>query len=509
MNLKIAYKLTVISIIVILAIISWFFTANPFFTIVIAIMGIALNLMPQTKSLIEDYNKAKDAYRYNQKNYQFIKSFFEKKIQHNYTINIDLPQKKKLSCEIYELFIEAFFSNLEDSAKKSFVLITLCHHYHNTKNSIEHNRILDQIPYYADKLLPAGKTIPEKSKIFLVFYNFLIKNQEFFTDIKVLLNRTGLLTEEEYKNLLIDFSQTYHPRYSIIGLLMKEDSGHHREMIQAFMHLIRSGEFEEYGIYKDSIDRINMELASRGIKSSAFLLIGDLLPEALKKYIKKCPGFFVYKCFSNNIPGINRKFFSLYIFKPVEEFDSSEDFYDKKVKPLIKKEGKYSFIKVFPLDFVSSFEKTTSEDKWSKNMHECYQTANFFRTGLRYMETPIANILLEKKVPISKVLSLIPFNIFIPDIVPSERRFILKKYKKIKSKLNVEKIQDWAHRVPEKIAEVILSIGTPEYNSIENEIIWELGEDQLPTEKQIKDRILEISKEVVENANKHVKLFEH
>ena len=192
MDLKIAYRLTVVSIIIIIAIVSWFVTTDPFFTIVIAVMSIVLSLLHETKPLIEDYNKAKDAYKNNQKHYQFIKSFFEKRIQRNYTINVDLPKKKKLSCEIYELFIEAFFSNLEDSVKKSFVLITLCHHYHNTKSSIEHNRILDQIPYYADKLLPTGKTIPEKSKIFLVVYNFLIKNQKFFNDVKVLLNRRDL-----------------------------------------------------------------------------------------------------------------------------------------------------------------------------------------------------------------------------------------------------------------------------------------------------------------------------
>jgi hypothetical protein len=466
--------------------------------------GMVVLLFPHIVDLIEIEKEERKVKKENQRHVDSATEFLKSHIGGDYK-SVPASNEKKSILENFELVIEENFPDLNSVEKDSLMMTVLCHFYSKLESGKESKEIYDEITALSRKIVPYENKISKKTKLFLGLYKHLIKNDENFNSLEELLSKQSDITSQEFEELRLDFCRIFQIDWHF---RIADELHTQQEMLEAIRFLIENGEFEDYNINKESLERMYRELQSEGITPTALLLIGNQIPNSLKDYMRECPRFSI-RASAKNVPGIKSQMFSVWLFKPSDRFKTIDEFYDKKIKPAIDAEKKNSLITIFPLDFVNVFERLTQMEGWTENMVDCYETINYFKTGLKHSTTPLFDTLIKSRVEIAELLSLIPFNIYTPDIRPSERAFFLKNYSKIKEKLSVDKLYDWAKKTPKEIQGTLMEIGTPSYTKVDKSSLWDLDEKDKPTEKQIGDRILSLSKDIVSNAEKHSKPFRY
>jgi hypothetical protein len=450
--------------------------------------------------LAADYLDELQKQRENEKYFKEIRKFLSSELSIP-TKHVDIPTRVMSRNEAYSCFIGGNFPQLSEVEVKSLCLAAFCHYY-DISGAVDSVNFYDLIQTYSSSMRLYN--VGPSARTFLTVYHNVFKLGEKQGSIQAVFRSHGL-AKEDFKELLRDYVTNFWKDgcfIFIIDMLNQE-----KELRETLIELIEKGELSAYGVNEESIKKLEEELKKAGDYARTFLVIGNKIDQRIKEYITEQPGFGGWAPLSRNIPDNGRRQFSAYIFRPRGNFNSAEDIVERVIKPMTKEEEGDSLIFVVPLDFINSkiFSVPPDRSFSSKNLQESYDVLNYFSMGYSRADVDVWSILTKSEIGVSHLLSILPFNVIVPDIYKSEREFIIKNYQKLKGELEVETLTDWAKKSPIHIREALLSCGRPNYSPIEKKSIFDIDDGSGPSEYQIRGRMEYISKKVVDNAGKYAK----
>ena len=85
-----------------------------------------------------------------------------------------------------------------------------------------------------------------------------------------------------------------------------------------------------------------------------------------------------------------------------------------------------------PIDGINAKQFTIPSNKsfTNENIKRAYDISSYFVTGTLLSDEDIWNIINQSEIGIPEILSVMPFNVLVPGIFPSEKDFLIKNYSK-------------------------------------------------------------------------------
>ncbi|MDO9036667.1 MAG: hypothetical protein Q7U51_15905 [Methanoregula sp.] len=399
----------------------------------------------------------------NQKNFDIIFLFYYPRINQNFvkiSTNDFLNQESAFR---YWVDNQSGFNQLSPTQRNILVLMVLCHEFEHTKK-LETNTT---IKVYLDSFNFSFEDISPEVKLLLNVYDRLFHSEKNYT-----LNELFENQNLDYSILLREFSKRFNKdiiafQYAVEKLKQSE------ELRYTLIKIIKEGKLNTYGVNQETLKRLECDLRDETTCSRTFLIIANKLPISIESYIKMQPGFTGSRIYPRNIPWFKESHsFSTYIIRPNENFRSSEELV-KKFENLSDVFNQESLIGIFPIDGINAKQITKpSNGKFTNlNLKKGYEISSYFIDGASLSNRDIWKIIYQSEIGVSEILSVLPFNILVPNIYPSEKEFLIKNYSKIQKKCGVSSLTDWANVDFLLLEEVLKSVGKINYSDEERKII--------------------------------------
>lgn len=401
-----------------------------------------------------------------------------------FNVNIGKPLDLEIDSESLtdenedtEILLSSLDNKGFDNNKKNILILCyFCKRWEKTKTVDD----LEKIKQYS-----------ELSEIKYAKVNKIVKD---FLDIyKVVFNRE----EKKYEFLLNHFITNFYKDLQFYPLI--QELNQTKNFHETLVKIIKEGKLSNYGITKETLKRLQKDLYDKSTFEKTFIVLLNKANDEIKDYLRSLPGL------SGSSPSVrnikkNAKY-SLFIVKPTK-IKSAKEFLQI-LKNKISN-GDEVIFQVIPLDFVHSEVYTYPANKsfTNKNMKECYEAIEWFKSGQMYLDSGVWNEIAKSTISPNELLNIVPFNIFCPGILPSEQAFLIKNYDGIKSKASVNSLTDWKDKDADYIVKCMLTFGVPDYNNEEMQY-FKISPKEL--EKKSKERLLEISKQIISGAEEFSK----
>lgn len=364
--------------------------------------------------------------------------------------SIIIEQEDLSRSEVYVTYLSKLFPTLATDRRNSLILLALVNKFSESRTP----EFYDLIQTYNGLL-----DIPQLNK----------RSKQFLTALVRIIRRDNIKNVEDFFSTPYEINFNKALRYYVeqfskhsAFIYIREDLNRAEELRSTLIELYNRGKLPTLSIRKKAVRNLEKALQKRKIYTKTYVLIGNKLPSKLKEYLSKMPLLKEGATRSRNIPSKPDRLFSLYVVKS-EEIDSLDDFYEK-IKSFIQKDQPI-ILTIAPLDFTSARTYVFPEDTKfsSKELKACNEALNYFRTGYFHIDVDIWSIISASDMEISELLSVIPFNIFVPDIKPRERELIITHYDDIKYQFNVELLEDWKGKDKELLASFLASLSLDRY----------------------------------------------
>lgn len=409
-----------------------------------------------------------------------INDFYKKKLEENLIV---VHSEELLSREeAYEFWIDKqTFNTITPEEKKMLVLLALCSYYSNFRDANTYAAIKS----YVDILNISFSGINEETKNLLNAYSNLFKDDKKYT-INSLFSETKTI---EYKSLLKEFADKFSK--DLVLRFISGELAQSEELRDTLIRLIEDGRLATYGVNNTTLETLEKELKLKANYAKTFVLITNKLPDTISRYLAKQPHIGAVGR-STKIPEHdNGHRFGVYIIRPNEGFRTSKELL-KKFKSLTKGSENETTIQIMPVDGINILQYTlpVNQSFTNINLRNAYEISSYFKAGIEYNDADIWNIIEKSEIGINNLLALIPFNILVPGIYPSEKDFIIKNYSELKEKMNINTLTDWAEKDPVLLKNILSEIGNIHYTDAEKAAIGD------------KDRLKFISESIVNNSKK-------
>lgn len=326
-----------------------------------------------------------------------------------------------------------------------------------------------------------------------------IKNYNTVDDLKTFLelyyhviHPKGLVSIDNEK-LLHHFIEHYYKEIFILKI--SKDFNQTKNLHDTLKILINDGKFSSFGITQETLKKIQKDVKNKLSLERTFLVLLDGADSTLKEYLRSLPGLSGSAPFVKNI-GITAKY-GMYVVKP-PKIKSSQEFVEI-IKSFCDKDSEM-IVRIIPLDFKNGevFTIPANQSFNSKNMQNCYDAIEWFKTGSESEDSLLWNEIAKSTITPNELFSIIPFNIFCQGILESERIFFVTHYESIKDSLGVAKLNEWKNIDPNLIVTYLLSQGRPDYN--QEEITFLKLHSHQVSEEKIKKRFVELATQIVNGA---------
>jgi len=453
--------------------------------IVVAITYL-IALLPFSKdymeSLIEERKKERFVNNKIREIRDYLQNFF------SFTIQRPIIDEYKNDEDVYKHVIIHNFSDTDSITIYSILLCFYCYLWEKTGSP----ELFSRIQKYADSIGISFAELTENVIRFLNFYSAFVVEIRVYKSLSEIINLQR--TESEYLNLLRDFSERYLKNLAFFEIRDKLQQS--ENLRQTLVRLINDGELSNWGITKETLERLEKDLRKESPYSKTFLIIGNKLPKDLKVYLENQPGLTGWAPRMRNAPVEGR--FSGYIIKPKEQFIDAKDMVDK-IKEFAN-ESDEMLVFVIPLDFLNSekYIYPANQSFKSENIRKSFEAINWFKVGYEFSDADLWSIITRSKITSEELLSIIPFNIFCEGITQSEQEFFIRHYNVVKNRLGIKKLTDWRDVAPEIIVEHLLNLGKPDYNKYELKHIVSKYDNDL--DLAIRKRLLDLANQIVVNS---------
>jgi hypothetical protein len=377
------------------------------------------------------------------------------------------------------------------------VLLSLCSVLKKVRSN-EALQVYSNIQSYINQL--CIYKVDSETKPFLSAYQNLFKGSLLCSD-RALFD-TSEISESDYRNLLDEFINSFSKDAQFV--YVRNELFQSEELRKTLVQLIKNGELATFGINEETLNRLQRSFRERQLPMEAYLLLGNKITDDVKQQLKRLPHLGGFVAWSR-VPGKRNMIVVGFIVKPTKHYGSPEEFMRVEIEPRLKGPREF-LLTAIPIDLMRSKTCSIPSDASfvSKNMRDCQATIDYFGRG--YLDDlAVWNIITNSTIKTDELLAIIPFNIFVPDLFPSEREFIMKNYFGLKTRLKVNRLDDWATKKPEEICNALTSCGKPSYNDIELQDIYGISDIGQLTAQKIEKRFSDIAEEIIVNAEKFAK----
>lgn len=388
---------------------------------------------------------------------------------HNIFKNIDIVKKTKIDqSESEERIVRYLLANaLDYTWQKRLNLLILSYFCKKFDDSEEIDYEVSKVIQGYSSLLKIRKK-EEGAASFFELYSEMNKGLSF----------------ESLDGFVKYFVDTYLPEEELSFLEELEQKG---SLISTLRRVIKEGKLSALGVTETTISQIEKEMKEKYVNSGAYVIIGHNIRGTVQEYIES------FELYGGKL--YNDGPFAVRIIRPSTSdlafLNELETRYD------VDQDG---FFFVMPLEIGSAkVVKHPKDGNFSKKtVKKGYEITKHFTEIQNVMERELVLGAIKKtKVKISQLLSVIPFNVLSPSLLPSENDFLISNYSRVKERLQINSLTDFMDINPELVAETILDIGVPEYDETEKKTLNLIS----PVDpKSISARFKLISKEIVENA---------
>ena len=321
-------------------------------------------------------------------------------------------------------------------------------------------------------------------------------------NLNVFYELYAMLYPDEAGKSLSKFKKEFIDHYLMERYLdfIMEDLNQSKNLSKTLRKIIKEGELSRWGITEESVKTIETELRMKSEYGKVFLVIGQKIPESIANYLRSLPhlgGWAPYLRKSDKKSPDDAKY-SGYVVK-ASKFKSASELLEEirsKYESDIELE---KMIWVVPLDFLKSDEYNFPANKEFSSLftRQAYEQMSWFRGYGADEQDIIFGVISKSKVKIEELLTVLPFNILCPGLMPNENDFLVQNYSIVKNKMRIETLTDFLDVKPEYLTNILVNIGEPEY---EDEEVKTLKFSNPPTKVEIAKRLGEIAVEIVNNA---------
>lgn len=436
-KVEIAAKVIIAVVLMIAIFFSSYLQSLLYKSILAGIVGVVAYFSPDVLDKINKYKKSEEQLTIIKNNLYSLNKFTEKYLNKSININAEAQRIKDSGTQYRKIdFIyEALKGLFQNNVKHDAVFLTvLCNESDKESNPAEISLYKQRISEILEKYDFAH--LNEDSKMILkYFYNYendkSLEEDAESIDNKEVFDR---LTKKYCRSLNIAFHMA----------LEKDQAEEFRKTLAI---LIGRGKLSLKQLKKDVITRMNKEIEKKQKTAQAYLLLANkfhYIPEVVAS-IEKFPNIKIGTKYAIGLPEAV-KYLHMRIVYPTDNYKDAGDFLKKEILPNIPKSKiNDGFIAIIPIEGTEIYSYPVRKDEIKDaKVKESFESVSAIKTGMPYVMADLLVNDLDADVPIEDILSIIPFNIFVPDISQRARNFIIDNYEKIKREFSVNTLFDWA-----------------------------------------------------------------
>lgn len=299
---------------------------------------------------------------------------------------------------------------------------------------------------------------------------------------------------------ILDFENLFIKKYWREGAFRYFESrlDQKQNLISTLRRIINEGKMSTWGIKESTISQIETELRMKTDFHNSYLILGQNLRGSIEEYFKTIER-------AQGVISISGMKYKIYVAISPNSHDKTKFLEEIRKKYSVNGD---SFMWVIPIDILKSYGLSFPENhNFSKQtIKRSYQLFEELRDSIGISDSSVIwSVISKSKVTVSQLLSVIPFNIFCPNIKESESNFLISFYEEIKKILSITSLKDFRNESPEKLAKTILKFGKPTYNIDE---LLELNFSDPVKDEEVNDRFLHLSEDIVKNSKEYCNAIE-
>ncbi len=269
------------------------------------------------------------------------------------------------------------------------------------------------------------------------------------------------INSTDYKDMFKEFSR----KYSTIQIYVAQifiDNKQAEEFRKTLSNLLSTGKLNLPLVNKKLKKKLDEILREHQIPGGFIVIMNRYQRlDSVAKSLDKFPQIKIGKIYPQNFPA-ETKFLHMRIIYPKNQYSSPAEFMEKEILNKVPENEKSNgFVAVLPLEITGISTYPKSEKDIEKDiMRTAFQAINYLTTGLN---KSIDEILMEytlSNVSMSELLSVIPFNIFVPDLKGNAKEFIIENYNDIQKKFAIKTLFDWANVNPDDLSATLVALDT-------------------------------------------------
>lgn len=238
-----------------------------------------------------------------------------------------------------------------------------------------------------------------------------------------------------------------------------------RNYKQTLSKLYRNGELNEFGV-KQMLSDFEDEIKTTRTDKTHFLILMQQLQyddSDIRSQIKesvKSDGDSTYNVGFD----ISNSYYSSFLAVVGGDEDISE-FYQAHVEPYYEETEDDGWLSVHKAKFEGSIlERRYEETQPSDNAKQAIARTNILAEGQEVVKLSLEDRLIESYLSTDELLTVLPLNLFLPDLSSKKRETLIQHNEEIKKKFNISELTDWANpsHPPSEIANHLQSTYFPE-----------------------------------------------
>ncbi|GEM_PF-5172351 len=247
----------------------------------------------------------------------------------------------------------------------------------------------------------------------------------------------------DYAKQIDAMTNKYDKTYNL-SLKLKFEKDQIEEFRKTLAILISRGKLNIDQIEKRIREKLSKQIHNKSGK--AFLIFANNYQRipAIKNLLDSYPGV-VYSYKKPHFLPESIQYLHTRIIYPPEDSQNPQRFIENKIKPLIPEDRDGNgFISILPIEGTEIYSYPTKVDNIeSENVREGFETITAYKTGMSFnlVEFYIDN--LQEEIKVDELLSVIPFNVFVPNIGKKPKNLIIDHYDRLKKEFGIDTLSDW------------------------------------------------------------------
>ncbi|WP_248895374.1 hypothetical protein [Haloplanus halobius] len=237
-----------------------------------------------------------------------------------------------------------------------------------------------------------------------------------------------------------------------------------RNYKQTLSTLYQNGKLNEFGI-KQILSGFENEIKTARTDKTHFLILMNQLQHDSDIQSKiedsvKSDGGSTYSIYLR----ISNSYYSSFLAVVDGDEDISE-FYETHVEPYYQETEADGWLSVHKAKFEGSIlERRYEETQPSDNAKKAIARTNILAEGQEVVKLNLEDKLIESYLSTDELLTVLPLNLFLPDLSSEKRETLIQNNEDIKEEFNISKLTDWANPnyPPSEIADYLQRTYFPE-----------------------------------------------